>query len=344
MAVKLAAIGIGGLGHLQSQVCTEIDDFELVAGVDIDADSRKQFEESFDVPTYGELQELLDEHGADLDAVNIATPHSLHFKQAMTCLKAGIHVHLEKPMVISTKNATVLNDYANKNDLVLQIGYQRHFHPAYREIRRIIGSGRIGSVHMVACYIGQNWINSVKGTWRTDPELSGGGQLIDSGSHLLDVLLWTTDSYPQSVTAVVDKGGQDVDINSAVSAQLRTEQNNQIIASIGVSGNGSAFEEQITIWGTNGHIEYSDGKLLVSEEGNNYVSRFEDPGYKTLTEKKLESFAQAILSDTSPAVPGEFGLRVTRLTEAAFLSIETGETIDANSLPNKETKQNIGVN
>ncbi|KZN23126.1 hypothetical protein A4G99_16660 [Haladaptatus sp. R4] len=344
MAVKLGAIGIGGLGHLQSQVCTELNDIQLVGGADIDESSRKKFENDFGVPAYEDYHELLDEHESELDAINIVTPHSLHFEQAMACLERGLHVHLEKPMVISTKQAVALNRYADENNLVLQIGYQRHFHPAYQEIRRVIDSGRIGKVHMVACYLAQNWIKSIGGTWRTNPALSGGGQLIDSGSHLLDVLLWTTDTSPRAVTAVTDNWDQDVDVNSAVSAQLRTNNGQQIIASIGVSGDGSSFEEQITIWGTDGHIEYNDGNLLVTERGNDYVTSFEDPDYKTLTAKKFNSFSDAILSGSSPAVPGQFGLRVTRLTEAAFISSTIGETVDAASLPwDEKEREEIGI-
>ncbi|WP_276256645.1 Gfo/Idh/MocA family protein [Halomontanus rarus] len=332
MALQLAAIGLGGLGRIQSDVCTDIDGVELVAGADIAPESSESFETEFGVPAYENYRELLAEHADELDAVNIVTPHTLHFEQAMDCLDAGLHVHLEKPMVTTTADALELTDHARERNLLLQIGYQRHFHPAYREIKRLLENGRIGDVHMVAAHLAQDWIRNVGGTWRTNPELSGGGQLIDSGSHLLDVVLWATDSQPRSVAALTDNWEQAVDVNSALSVELESDQR-RITASIGISGDGDSFEEQLSFWGTEGRLAYEDGELLVVENGTRYVTEFEDPDYAKLTGDKLGAFVEAVQNGNPSPVPGEFGLRVTRLTEAAFLSSETGAVIDAASLP-----------
>lgn len=332
MTLNFAVIGLGGLGHIQAQVCADLEGIELVAGVDVSPDSCERFEETFGVATYQQYETLLEEHGDTLDAVTIITPHTVHFEQAMACLDAGVHVHLEKPMVTTTADAETLLERTNETGLVLQIGYQRHFHPGYREIRRIIQSGRIGEVHMAACYLAQEWITLQGGTWRTNPALSGGGQLIDSGSHLLDALLWTTDSRPRRVAAITDNWEYDVDVNSAVSVSLEGPDR-PITASIGVSGDGEVFEERLAFWGTDGRLSYEDGELVVVENGTEYVTSIDEPDYMELTVEKLEAFFEAIRTDGESPVSGEFGLRVTRLTEAAFRSSETGQAIDAASLP-----------
>jgi predicted dehydrogenase len=335
MAIRIGAIGLGDLGRLQSEVCDKLDDVKIVCGADIDIESREVFETDFEAPTYEDHESLLEAHAHELDAAIIVTPHTLHFEQTMACLKAGLHVHLEKPMVTTTADALEMLDYVRKTDQVLQIGYQRHFHPAYQEIKRIIDSGRIGQVHMASCYLAQDWIGPQAGTWRTNPALSGGGQLIDSGSHLLDVLLWTTDSEPREVTALTDSWDQEVDVNSALSVRLDGPERS-IIASVGISGDGSSFEEHIALWGTKGRIVYEDGKLLVDEDGTEYVSKFNDPAYQTLTKLKFEAFFDAIRTNKEPQIPGEFGLKVTRLTEAAFRSVDTKRTVDAKELPLKK--------
>lgn len=340
MALRLAVIGLGGLGRVQSQVCQNLEGIELVAGADIAAEGRDRFESEFGCPAYEDYRTMIDDHA--LDAVTIMTPHTLHFEQTMACLEAGLHVHLEKPMVTTTADALKLIEAARDRDLLLQIGYQRHFHPAYREIKRLLETDRLGDVHMVACYLAQDWIEIQRGTWRTDPDLSGGGQLIDSGSHLLDVLLWATDAEPRTVAAVTDDWDQAVDVNSALSVSL-DGPDGTVTASIGVSGDGDAFEEHLAIWGTEGRLAYEDGQLTVAENGREYVSEFEEPNYVKLTEDKLGAFAEAVREGVESPIPGEFGLRVTRLTEAAFLASERGESIDAATLPHGDVAVDVEV-
>jgi len=213
--LRVAVVGLGGLGRLQAEVCERIDGAEVVAGADVSESTRSEFEDELGVPTYDSHEALLD--AEPVDAAFIATPHTLHYEQAVAFLDRGCHVHLEKPMVVETARGVDLVERAAAAELVLQVGYQRHFHPGYRELRAAV-QGRIGAVHMASCYLGQDWIDRQEGTWRADPALSGGGQLSDSGSHLLDALLWTTDARPETVAAVMDYQGHDVDVNSAIAA------------------------------------------------------------------------------------------------------------------------------
>jgi predicted dehydrogenase len=236
MTLRIGVIGVGGLGHLQTQTYIGMAQVEVVGAADVSEEARHLFENDFSAPAYEHYREFLHEHGEELDAVMIVTPHTLHHEQAKSCMKQGYHVLLEKPMVTDTADAVDLIETADEEGVILQVGYQRHFHPAFEEIRRIIKEGRIGRVHCANCYLGQNWIDLHREDWRTDPSLSGGGQLYDSGSHLLDALLWTTDTKPKSVTAQMEYAKPDVDVNSALSIQLEGEET--LIASVGLSGDG----------------------------------------------------------------------------------------------------------
>ncbi len=332
--MKLAAIGLGGLGHYELEVYDEIDGVEIIAGADVAAPSREDFEAAFDAPAYEDYERLLDDHGEDLDAVSIVTPHTLHYEQAMAAFERGLHVFLEKPMVTSVDNAVDLVETAAKRDLVLAVGYQRHFHPAYRELRNVVQSGRIGDVHMINCYLGQEWIDVQKDAWRADPTLSGGGQLYDSGAHLLDALLWTTGTRPRSVAATMDYREHDVDVNSALAATLERD-GNVVTASIGVSADGTTAtpHESLTVIGTDGHATYRDGELTVVEsESVTYEASFEHEDFEALTRAKLDDFVTAVETGADPAVPGEVGLQVTALTEAAYNAYESGRSVDVTEL------------
>ena len=333
MTIRLGAIGLGGLGSIELGLYDEMDDVEVVAGADVSAGAREAFAAEYDAPTYEDHAAMLAEQ--DLDAVNIVTPHTLPYEQAMDCFDAGADVFLEKPMVTGIENAANLVDAADEQGRVLQVGYQRHFDPLFRELRRVVASGRIGEVHAADAYLGQDWIELQRGSWRTDPGLSGGGQLYDSGSHLLDALLWTLDAKPRRVAALVDDRGEDVDVNSALAIALDREgeggAETAITASVGVVGDGTNGEpdEELVIWGTDGHVRYADGRLTVSEDGATYEGEVSgDRDFETLTRRKLADFVRAVEQGTEPSVSGAFGLRVTALTEAAYEAAETGRTVD----------------
>jgi predicted dehydrogenase len=305
MSIRLGAIGVGaGLGRLTIRLCQE-EGAEIVAGADVSRNARNGFETAFDAPAYEEYGEMLAAH--DLDAVTIVTPHALHHEQAAACLDAGLHVHVEKPLTTTVADGVDLVERADAADCVLQVGYQRHFTPVYRELRRLVGAGRIGAVQAASCYLAQDWIDNQGGVWRSDPALSGGGQLVDSGSHLLDALLWTTDTTPGPVAAVVDRQGHDVDVNSAVAATLRGER--PVTASIAVVGDGDEFEESLRIWGTEGQVAFDGTDLTVVENGRHYTADLQTLGWEEQNRRKLAAFLESVEGDHECAVPGSHGVR-----------------------------------
>lgn len=323
--IRVASLGLGTLGRMECSAYSEIDGFELVAGVDINSSARNAFLEKFDRPTYNEYGKMLDEE--NIDAVNIVTPHTLHYEQTKEALERDLHVFLEKPMVTSVKDAKELISIAEERDLILQVGYQRHVDPAFINMKEIVDSGEIGDPHMVACYLGQEWISAYTDSWRTNPELSGGGQLYDSGSHLLDSMLWVTDTEPVSVAATMDAQGNAVDINSSLAATLDRD-GDTVTASIGITGDGVSLTESLVIWGTDGRIQYeSGGKIDVETNDNSRKIEPEEVSYMELTRRKLEAFRAAIEGRRECAVPGEFGLQVTKLTEAAYKACKSDRTV-----------------
>lgn len=340
--IALGAIGLGGLGQRELSVYEEMDTVKVIAGADINDTARAAFEDRFDAPAYENYQAFLDQHSSTLDAVNIVTPHTLHYDQTIACLERNLHVFLEKPMVTDVKQAQRLVTLTREQDRILQIGYQRHFHPAYQEIKETLERGEIGSVHTVSCFLGQDWIRRFSDAWRANIELSGGGQLYDSGSHLLDTLLWTTGATPQQVASVIDKRDHGVDINSALAITLEKE-GQPITASVGITADGtstSGTEEGLFIWGTEGRIAFNKSGLTVYGKGEgdngpvNHISVETDPGFERLLSRKLSAFVEAIEKGESSPVSPEFGLTVTALTEAAYQSEETGQIVQLDSILN----------
>jgi predicted dehydrogenase len=278
--LRAACVGLGSLGRLELSILESLDEVTVVAGADPSPATRREVAAAHDVTTYADHEALLSAERPDLDLVSIASPHTLHYEQAVAAMEAGAHVHLEKPMVTDLGDARDLIDRAAAADLTLGVGYQRHFDPRFRELRRVIDDGRIGEPHMAACHLEQLWIAANHDRWRGDPALSGGGQLYDSGSHLLDALLWTTRSTPAAVSAEIDHRGFDVDVNAALSVRLDRESadgdvgdgdggtdSGRLTASVGVTGAGQTAPgtgESIRVWGTGGAVSFDGERVRVT--------------------------------------------------------------------------------
>jgi len=332
MPPAIATVGLGGLGHVLLRSLSDLD-ADIVAGVDVSDDARASFEASFDAPSYEDIDSVLDAH--DVDAALVATPHALHHEQAMALLEADVDVFVEKPMVTDVSDAVDLIETARQCDRVLQVGYQRRFHPAFAEIKRIVESGRIGEVHAANAVLSQDWIDLQRDTWRANPSLSGGGQLYDSGSHLIDALLWTTGAEPQSVSAQMEFDSPGVDTDAALTLALERD-GRPVTASVSVSGDGIDGEpaESYAIWGTEGRITFDGERICVAEKGaTTYETEItEGTDFAALTDRKLENFLASVRGDDEPAMPGEVGLEITALTEAAYRAAEEGRRVDVQEL------------
>ncbi|MCL9813054.1 Gfo/Idh/MocA family protein [Natranaeroarchaeum aerophilus] len=333
MTLTVAGFGLGGLGQLELQLFADMDGVDVIAGADPSGEARKTFASEFDAPAYETTDELLNEHTPEI--VNVASIHSVHREQVLQALDAGAHVHVEKPMTTTVEDAVALVDAAAASDQLVQVGYQRHFDPRFRELRECVESGVIGEPHFVDCHLEQDWVDYAK-TWRGDPDLSGGGFLYDSGSHLLDVLLWVLDAEPVSVSATIDESGTGVDINSALSVELEREDG-RVTASAALVGNGPTTPDvgdSLDIYGTDGRVSQGESGVARTEPGEEPASIpvEGETDFVSLTEAKLENLLDAIRDDTAVAVPPEHGLRAIALTEAAAMSAERGERVDVQAL------------
>lgn len=345
--LSVAVVGLGGLGRV---ICRSIDPLDAVvcAGVDVSPEARRTFEQTFDTPTYRDIAALIaarDRGDVQVDAVVISTPHTLHYDQSVDCLRAGLHVLVEKPMVTDVRDAVHLVTIADERDLVLQVGYQRHFHPAFTEIARAVDDGWLGDVHSINAHLGQDWIVPHRDTWRTDVSLSGGGQLYDSGSHLLDSLLWMTGTRPRRIGAQMAYDSPGIDVTAALTIELERAaygdadrclvDDRAIIASIMVSGDGVVGEphEHYTMWGTDGRLTFDGETIRIVSDGEvaYEATVTDDTAFMTLTERKIENFIAAIRGAEPSMVPGSVGVEITALTEAAYVAATEGRTVDVRS-------------
>jgi predicted dehydrogenase len=123
----------------------------------------------------------------NVDALMIATVNASLAPLAMQAVQQGKHVLVEKPAAISVKELNVLETAAAKTGALIRVGYNHRYHPACLKALEIFRSGVLGPMMFVRGRYGQGGRIGYDKEWRADPKLSGGGELIDQGVHLIDL-------------------------------------------------------------------------------------------------------------------------------------------------------------
>jgi len=313
--VRIGLIGCGGIANAHVRNLAGVPEAEIAALNDVsDASLERMYERhphTRGLPVYKEYQELLTD--PNVDAVQIHSPHTLHFQQAMDALAAGKHVLLEKPMVTRAADAHTLIDAWQRSGRVMMISYQRHFQKEFRYARQVIQSGGLGEIQYVQAFQGQEWLRATRGSWRQTQELSGGGQINDSGSHLIDIILWVTGLRVREVSAFQEFFDTPVDINTAASIRFQ----NGALGTLSVIGNAPRWWEDITFYGSEGALYIRQGQPLVHQDAKGQPVDTTDLGESSNPDR---NWIDAILGRGEVEVPPQCGLAVIELTEAAWES------------------------
>lgn len=322
--VRAGIVGTGDLGTTLGEQIQAHESGVVTAVTDVNSDALQHAGEQFDVDAdqrYTDYEEMLDV--GPIDVVVIATPHAFHYEQTMAALDREYDVLCEKPLTIDLENARELVSRTEASDEILMVGYQRHIFPPFVKARERLHAAD-GKPAYVAAETTQEWISQFRDAWRADPDLSGGGQLYDTGSHLIDAVLWVSDVTPKSVYAEMtfDDAEQRVDKHAALSVRFE----NGGVGSITVSGDTRHRYEQLHFSNDNGAVRIEDQIQLFEygEEGQREEVSI-DFGSRT---PKASAFIDSVIERTEPPSTARHALAVTAVTEAAYESARTGERVD----------------
>jgi predicted dehydrogenase len=328
--LKFAVIGTGGVGGGRIRQISQRPDAEVVAISDVSEEAMQRHKEALgDVATYLDWREMLDAH-KDLDAAVVASPHTAHTDQVRECLERGLHVLVEKPMTTTAADARLLTELSEQKGKTLAIGYQRHGEARYRECRRLLQEGAIGEIKLITVLIAQDchWLFSKNEdgsyrSWRANPALSGGGHLMDTGSHIVDMLLWLTGLEPKRVASFVNNHDCDVDVFTASTVEF-TNGCVGTLATTSIAADG--WREEFTFYGEQGMLTVRDDGIRYQKQGGDLIwpKQFRDPGKDPLT-----NFVEAVQGASEVQAPPVCGLRVVQFTETAYKSAATGQIENA---------------
>lgn len=332
--INVGLVGVGSLGIRLGRQFTELPGSELVALADVNEDGLLEAGDELDVPQssqYLDYETMLDEE--PLDAVGIATPNGLHFDQTMAALDRDLHVLCEKPLATDVEDAYEITQRVEASDRTVMIGYQRHLNPAYDLARERWACGD-RTPEFITGEITHDWRSyyETMDDWRMDPELSGGGHLLNVGTHVIDAILWTTGLAPTHVNAYVDFHDEDQIFDKQSSITIEFE--NGAVANVSDTGIVARTREHVHIWDDEGAV-YLEGREWDERYGFTIdADGVEHEPYQDYSRRlsKGKAFLEAIETGEEPPATVRDGLKAMVVTMAAYESGRRNERVALSEL------------
>ena len=345
--IRLGILGIGNMGcthagFLQKGKCPELT---LAAICDSDPQRLAWAKETYGVPCFATARELFD--SGLIDACIIAVPHYDHTKYAIEAMEKGIHVMLEKPAGVYTRQVRLMNEAAAKHpQVVFGMMFNQRTNCLYRKLRELVRSGQYGSLRRVNWII-TNWYRTQayydSGSWRATWSGEGGGVLMNQAPHQLDLLQWIC-GMPVKVHAKMQFGAwHDIEVEDDVSAWLEFPNGatGVFVTSTGDVRGTNRLEIQLD----KAKLTVENGKLWAEEYAMtdrefNAVNT-EIYGKMEFTRREVETdgdnpqhvgvlnaWAEAILGRGQLVAHGSEGINGLMLANAMYLSAFLGKEVE----------------
>ena len=300
--LNVAIIGLGHLGSKHLRVYSELKDMVNISAIcDHRASQAKDLAQQYKIPFFTDYRKLPD----GIQAVNICTPTVTHCAIAKYFLERGIHTFVEKPITIDLKEADILIDLAQKNNLKLQVGHVERFNSAFKAIQKIVKDPLFIECHRLNPFPNRSLDIGV---------------VTDLMIHDIDIILGLI-KYPikdiQAVGVPVLTKREDI-------ANVRLTFTNGSVCNITASRISPEVMRKIRIFLKNAYIslDYVDQKAFIYRKQLIAITKEAIPIEKEEPLKKeLESFIDCIVLDQTPVVSG------VEAREALKVALEITEKI-----------------
>jgi len=335
-----------GRSHARYLYRGEVPGAELTAVCDCSEASLQWVREELgsSIETYSDIDTFM--KSGSFDAVLIATPHYDHPSLAIQAFEHGLHVLIEKPAGVYTKQVRLMNETAAASGLRFGIMYNQRTNPLYQKLRELIQSGELGEIRRFN-WIVTDWYRSQayydSAGWRATWAKEGGGVLINQCPHNLDLLVWTLGMMPERIRAFCHFGKhRNIEVDDDVTAYFEFANGATGVFTTTVADAPGTNRYEIT--GDRGKIVIADGKLdywrlRQSESDFNRTNKkgFAQPEYwkcqvpvkGEATQHKgiVQDFTNAVLQGTPLLAPGEEGINGLTLSNAMYLSTWTDDWV-----------------
>lgn len=313
--LKFGIVGAGGIAQAYAQAFNESSCCDLIAVADVRPDAASALAEIVGGMSYNDYKQLAD---VELDAVIVATPPATHPEIACFFMERGTPVLCEKPLCTNVADAEKMIATAALNNVLFTMASKFRYCDDVVKAKGIIASGVLGEVLQFENAFTAKVDMSKR--WNSDAELSGGGVLIDNGTHSVDIIRYFLGAIDSVL--VVDAGGtQGLSVDENVKMFAKTREG--VTASVDLTwGINKELPYFISVYGTNGtlHIGWRESKYKTNSSPNWTVF---GSGYDKVAsfKGKIENFGDALRGKAELFIKPEDALASVQVIEAAYRSM-----------------------
>ncbi|MHC3437451.1 Gfo/Idh/MocA family protein [Natrialbaceae archaeon A-gly3] len=362
--IGIGIVGLGGMGNLHARSVQELG-ANVVAGADLVSEQRDRFAGKFGARTYETHEELVVDEA--VDAVIVTTPNRFHEPIAVAALEAGCDVLIEKPLAHTLESAERIAEAAARADSICMVGFHNRHAASMAMFDEQHARGRFGDLtHVETNYVRRRGVPG-PGSWFTNPDLAGGGALIDIGVHALDLALYALD-FPEiaevsGVTRTVfgtseeyadpegfgdnwNAGAEIYEVDDSVSAFIRCAGGQTIsLEAAWATNREESMDFRIRGTQSGAQFDIGDTDLRILEAGTAGCDHYADvnmsgdstvTGYSEQDERFLEAISTADGPETNTV---EEALIVQRVIDAIYRSSESGCATKLAEPPTEQTAQ-----
>jgi len=327
-SLRVAVVGIGGIGSATLQAAQQCQIVKLVGVGDKNPQLAKQAGQQANVPFFSDNRSLLAQ--ARPEAIFLAVPPMNCAELISACAERGIAVWKEAPLGRNLNEAVAMVSLMEKADLPLAVGTQRRFSLGYRQARQLLD--QVEKVFLARAHYLFNWGSELG--WRGDKSAAGGGALLELGYHPIDLLVWML-GLPEEVYGLIVGGNMPgsagpqqaiavpADTDDTAAAVLRFGHG--AAASVVTTRSSGPVSEELCLHGLAGSITATSETCTLRDPDGN-VLHCTEPESIMLAGfiRQVESFATAVLEHRRQyECSGLENLMTQAVIEALYLSGRT---------------------
>lgn len=318
MQIRWGIVGCGDI--VRKRVADAIQrqpDSQLLAACRRDQEKLNAFCQSRQIPrVYSDAYDLIND--PDIDAVYLATPVSLHCEHAIAAARQGKHVLVEKPMAMSNIQCEAMVEAARKRNIKLGVAYYRRCYPSIARITALLETGQLGRPFAASAVVSNGFGRSPASSqgWRGDPNIAGGGALMDIGSHRIDLFVKLFGDV-ESVRSCCDR--LDATYGTENSSSVICKFTNGVQATLQCFFGPQPSLDQFRVVGFNGHIDIenlnADQMTITTAAGRCVESHAPDAN---LHAPLIQDFVEAMRDDRRPICDGSEGMITNQIIAQAY--------------------------
>ncbi|MCA6123328.1 Gfo/Idh/MocA family oxidoreductase [Bradyrhizobium sp. WSM 1704] len=317
--INCAIAGLGRWGRALVEAARSEPRLRIVSAVEPDAGHAESF-----CAMHGLTLTSMDAVLADpaVDAVLLATPHSLHKRQVIAAAAAGKQVFCEKPLALKRDDAAEMFAACRSAGVVLAVGHNRRFWPSMQALRTIVTNGELGTVLHIEGHNSNENSQAITQGWRLSSEESPGGGLTGAGLHVLDGFVSLLGPVRQVYARLSAREAGPPPLDTATLAIEFVNGVSGTLATI----RATPFYWRVHVFGTKGSAEVLGEVTMVLRKSGEAPATMHYSVVDTLA-AELAAFADAALGIKAFPVPEADVLATLSAFEAALQSMQTGHPV-----------------